>query len=85
MATTRVVRHLTFLGLQTKMAEEEHTRWLDMVGAKETQLLGIRETVEQLETGLEQVRKDILPQLRTHKVPQPTSGCCLCYQWLLSL
>ena len=54
--------------MQTKMAEEEHAHWLDMVSAKETQLQSIRERVEQLEDGLEQVRRDILPQLRTHKV-----------------
>lgn len=50
------------------MAEEEHARWEEVVTEKEVQLHGLQEGMEQLEVGLEQARRDILPQLRIHKV-----------------
>ena len=50
------------------MAEQEHACWEEMVRGKETQVQGLREHMEQLEAGLEQARRDILPQLRIHKV-----------------
>ena len=58
--------------MQTKMAEKEHIRWTDIVSAKETQLQNIQEWVGQLEAGLEEAKRDILPQLRTHKVQHST-------------
>lgn len=50
------------------MAEEEHARWEEVVTGKEVQLQGLQEGMEQLEVGLERARRDILPQLRIHKV-----------------